>query len=100
MPLRPGSSDAVVSANIGELIKAGHPQAQAVAIAFKKAGRSNQKEAGDDWEDGPAEDNGKDEFHHTVRRLLERCRMEGKWNPKKHPRGGVANRGRFKKKRR
>lgn len=42
MPLRDGSSDDVVSANIAELIRAGHPRDQAVAIAYKKAGRSTR----------------------------------------------------------
>ena len=41
MPLEKGSSDEVISRNIAELVKAGHPQDQAVAIAYKKAGRSN-----------------------------------------------------------
>lgn len=40
MPLREGSSDDVISANIEELIRAGHPRDQAVAIAYKKAGRA------------------------------------------------------------
>lgn len=40
MPLLDGSSDDVISANIAELIRAGHPRDQAVAIAYKKAGRS------------------------------------------------------------
>ena len=41
MPLQQGKSDKVISANIAELIRAGHPKDQAIAIAFKKAGRSN-----------------------------------------------------------
>lgn len=40
MPLREGDSDEIISANIAELVRAGHPQDQAVAIAYKKAGRS------------------------------------------------------------
>lgn len=40
MPLKSGSSDEVISDNIAELVKAGHPQDQAAAIAYKKAGRS------------------------------------------------------------
>lgn len=40
MPLRAGKSKATVSANIGELVGAGHPQDQAIAIALKKAGKS------------------------------------------------------------
>lgn len=42
MPLREGSSDEVISANIAELIRAGHPRDQAVAIAYRKAGRSRK----------------------------------------------------------
>jgi len=42
MPLKSGSSNAVVSANIKELINAGHPHDQAVAIAMRQAGRSNK----------------------------------------------------------
>lgn len=37
-PLRRGHSRAVVSANIRELIRSGHPQRQAIAAAMKKAG--------------------------------------------------------------
>jgi len=37
MPLKPGSSESVISANIKELIKAGHPQKQAEAIALHEA---------------------------------------------------------------
>lgn len=43
MPLQKGSSDKVVSANIKELMATGRPQAQAVAIAMKEAGRSKPK---------------------------------------------------------
>lgn len=42
MPLRKGKSDAVVSANISELIHSGRPQKQAIAIAMRKAGRSKK----------------------------------------------------------
>jgi hypothetical protein len=41
MPLQEGSSKEVISENIAELVKSGHPQEQAVAIAMKKAGKSN-----------------------------------------------------------
>lgn len=37
MPLASGKSQAVISSNIAELIKAGHPRAQAAAIAYSKA---------------------------------------------------------------
>ncbi len=40
MPLKSGSSNKTVSANIRTEIKAGRPQKQAVAIALRKAGRS------------------------------------------------------------
>ena len=39
MPLLDGDSQDVISANIAELIKAGYPRAQAVAIAMKHAGK-------------------------------------------------------------
>lgn len=37
MPLRSGTSSAIVSANIGRLIREGYPRAQAAAIAYRKA---------------------------------------------------------------
>ena len=40
MPLQKGSSQEVISSNISELVRAGHPQEQAVAIALKEAGKS------------------------------------------------------------
>src|SRR6185437_12553338 len=52
MPLLDGSSQATVSANIAELIRAGHPQRQAAAIAYKKAGKDCVAAADmepDDW---------------------------------------------------
>jgi hypothetical protein len=42
MPLKSGKGKAVVSANIKTEMKAGKPQAQAVAISLKKAGMSNK----------------------------------------------------------
>ncbi len=39
MPLKAGKSNKVVSSNIREMVKAGHPQKQAVAAAMRKAGR-------------------------------------------------------------
>lgn len=40
MPLFKGSSKSVISQNIAELIHSGYPEAQAVAIAIHKAGKS------------------------------------------------------------
>jgi hypothetical protein len=45
MPLKEGSSEEVIKSNIEELVKAGHPQKQAVAIAMKKAGKSTTDRA-------------------------------------------------------
>lgn len=44
MPLQSGSGRAVVSANIRREMDAGKPQKQAVAIALRKAGKSNQEQ--------------------------------------------------------
>lgn len=43
MPLVKGSSDATVHQNIKELVSAGHPQKQAVAISLRLAGRRKNK---------------------------------------------------------
>ena len=40
MPLQRGSSKATISANIGELVRSGRPQKQAVAIAYSEARRT------------------------------------------------------------
>lgn len=37
MPLKAGKSKQVISSNIREMVKAGHPKAQAVAAALSKA---------------------------------------------------------------
>jgi hypothetical protein len=38
MPLKSGSSKSVISKNVSEMVKAGYPQAQAVAASLRKAG--------------------------------------------------------------
>lgn len=43
MPLMKGSSDAVISENIREMVNSGHPQKQAIAAAYHQAGRSRKK---------------------------------------------------------
>lgn len=42
MPLKEGSSREVIGENIAELEATGHKREQAVAIALKEAGKSNQ----------------------------------------------------------
>ena len=43
MPLQEGSSDKIISANVRELMKSGkRTRDQAVAIALRKAGKSNK----------------------------------------------------------
>jgi hypothetical protein len=43
MPLLQGNSSSVISSNIGEMRKAGHPEAQAIAAAYRMAGKSKGK---------------------------------------------------------
>lgn len=43
MPLKKGSSKEIISENISELIHAGRPPKQAVAIALSEARRSQKK---------------------------------------------------------
>ncbi len=40
MPLKKGSSQKVVSQNIGEMIKSGYPQKQAIAASLAEARKS------------------------------------------------------------
>ena len=41
MPLKKGKKN--MSSNIAELVRAGHPQKQAIAIAYKEAGEKKKK---------------------------------------------------------
>lgn len=43
MPLKKGKSPATVSSNIREMVKSGHPQKQAVAAAYRVAGKLPKK---------------------------------------------------------
>jgi hypothetical protein len=43
MPLLKGKSKKIISANISEMVRAGHPQNQAVAAAMSNAGMSKNK---------------------------------------------------------
>ena len=43
MPLKSGKSDRVISQNIKEMIRAGHPKAQAVAAAMRMANKPRPK---------------------------------------------------------
>jgi hypothetical protein len=44
MPLLKGTTPAIISANIAELRRAGHPEAQAVAIAYREAGLARDQQ--------------------------------------------------------
>lgn len=43
MPLKKGSSKATISKNIAEMVKAGHPKKQAIAAAYRSAGKARKK---------------------------------------------------------
>jgi hypothetical protein len=51
MPLTPGSSEATISHNIAEMIRAGHPADQAAAAAYREARETRQN----DEPGGPAD---------------------------------------------
>ena len=46
MPLAKGSSQAVISSNIREMMHSGHSQDQAIAAAYSKAGKSRKRKKG------------------------------------------------------
>ena len=43
MPLKKGSSKAVISKNISEMMHSGHPQKQAIAAAMRSAGKKRNR---------------------------------------------------------
>jgi hypothetical protein len=43
MPLKRGSSQTTISKNIAQLVEEGYPRNQAVAIAYRTAGKSRPK---------------------------------------------------------
>lgn len=59
MPLKSGSSQATISQNISEMVRAGHPQNQAVAAAMEQARRSRAEggEVNDKIHVGPIHSN-------------------------------------------
>jgi hypothetical protein len=46
MPLKKGKSQKVVSENIAEMIRAGHPRDQAIAASMRSAGKTRKPSKG------------------------------------------------------
>lgn len=64
MPLKSGKSKKVISENIRELMHAGHPQKQSVAIAMKKAGKSKYMHSPDRYDPASmGEEPRREEYH-------------------------------------
>jgi hypothetical protein len=61
MPLMDGDSPEIISENIAELVRAGHPQDQAVAIAYEHAKKKKHRKPGDTDQESAVEDAGDDE---------------------------------------
>jgi hypothetical protein len=62
MPLMDGDSPEIISENIAELVRAGHPQDQAVAIAYEHAKKKKKhRKPGDTDQESAVEDAGDDE---------------------------------------
>ena len=45
MPLKPGKSRKIISQNISEMIRAGHPRDQAIAAALNKARKKRKSKS-------------------------------------------------------
>ena len=41
--MKPGKSKATISKNIAEMVRSGHPRKQAVAAAYRKAGKARKR---------------------------------------------------------
>lgn len=46
MPLRHGKSKKVIATNIKEMVESGHPRDQAVAAAYRMAGKTRKAKGG------------------------------------------------------
>ena len=51
MPLKKGKSKKVMSENIREMMRSGHPQKQAIAAAYAQAGKSKKKKKKESMDD-------------------------------------------------